>query len=307
VIRLGTAWRRGGRFVIAAVVSATAALAGCGGAPEPPPPPDQEMESLYRVARFAYDRGQYQQAAILYDRVLARAYARDDLAAISEIGYESALARLREGRPGEAAAQARRVREELDRRGGEPFAELFLVEAVALYVSGEPAAADAAADAALSRAGNGTAVAARATYIKGMIAADRKDPAGLGGAIAALGTPVQPDLRADTLELVGRQRLLEGKPDAALPILIETADLRRETKDYSGMARALAFAGEAAESTGRAVEAADLFLRAGRSAAQQPDRRDAKAWLERAVALATRTDREDIADAAREQIAKLSD
>jgi tetratricopeptide (TPR) repeat protein len=306
VIRLVTAWRRGGRFVIAAVVSATAALAGCGGAPEPPPPPDQEMESLYRVARFAYDRGQYEQAAILYDRVLARAYARDDLAAISEIGYESALARLREGRPGEAAAQARRVREELDRRGGEPFAELFLVEAVALYVSGEPAAA-AAADAALSRAGNGAAVAARATYIKGMIAADRKDPAGVGGAIAGLGAPVQPDLRADKLELVGRQRLLEGKPDAALPILLETADLRRETKDYSGMARALAFAGEAAASTGRTVEAADLFLRAGRSAAQQPDRRDAEAWLKRAVALATGADRKDIADAAREQLIGLSE
>ena len=66
-------------------------------------------------------------------------------------------------------------------------------------------------------------------------------------------------------------------------------------------------AGEAAEATGRTAEAADLFLRAGRSAAQQPDRRDAEGWLKQAIAFATRADRDDIAAAARDQIAKLSE
>jgi hypothetical protein len=52
------------------------------------------------------------------------------------------------------------------------------------------------------------------------------------------------------------------------------------------MARALAFA-EAAEAVGRRQEAADLFFRAGRSAAAEGREPEARLWLQAASRLAT--------------------
>ena len=96
--------------------------------------------SGWRLARYAFEERQYDQAAQMYARVLERAYARDDLGAIGDVGYELAVVRLRQLDPRAAAAQARGTRDELRRRGNEPFAELYLVEAVALYELGEEAA-----------------------------------------------------------------------------------------------------------------------------------------------------------------------
>src|SRR2546429_311834 len=81
---------------------------------------------------------------------------------------------------------------------------------------------------------------------------------------AALGTPWAGELKADQLELDGRQALLRGDASAAKAALLAAADLRRAALDYAGMARVLALAGAAA---GSGPDAADLYLRAGRSAA----------------------------------------
>jgi hypothetical protein len=48
----------------------------------------------------------------------------------------------------------------------------------------------------------------------------------------------------------------------------------------------LAIEGAAAERAGDKIVAADLFLRAGRSAAAQDDKKSASAWLRRAASLA---------------------
>jgi hypothetical protein len=62
--------------------------------------------------------------------------------------------------------------------------------------------------------------------------------------------------------------------------------LRQATLDYRGLARALAIEGVAVERGGDKIAAADLFLRAGRSAAAQGDKTSARVWLRRATSLA---------------------
>jgi TolA-binding protein len=68
------------------------------------------------------------------------------------------------------------------------------------------------------------------------------------------------------------------------------------------MARALALAGDAARMAGDKPAAADLFLRAGRSAAAQNDPETAKAWLQQAIDLSQDSAVADAAQAALETL-----
>jgi tetratricopeptide (TPR) repeat protein len=286
-------------------------LAGCSAAsppPEPPAPVDQELMSGWRLARYAFEEGQYDQAAQMYARVLERAYARDDLGAIGDVGYELAVVRLRQLDPAAAAAQARRTRDELRRRGNEPFAELYLVEAVALYEQGKEVGAVARAEEAIElAAGPGEPVAMRAWFLKGRIAADGADTAGVGRALAALGRSPNPELQADRLELTGRLELLQGRPERALAAFRSSADLRRDAEDYLGMARVLALAGEAAERAGLSADAADLYFRAGRSAEVERDVANARRWLGAAARLAETTGQAAIRTEANERLDSLAE
>jgi len=273
----------------------------------PAAPVDRELMSAWQLARYAFDERQYDQAAQMYARVLERAYARDDLGAIGDVGYELAVVRLRQLDPAAAAAQARQTRAELRRRGDEPFAELYLVEAVALYELGEETDAAARADEAIALAPRSDGPAAmRAWFLKGRIAADHGDTAGIGNALAALGGSSNPELRADRLELTGRLELLEDRPERALAVFRDSADLRRDAEDYLGMARVLALAGEAAERAGLGTEAADLYFRAGRSAEVERDRANARKWLGAAARLAESTGQTAIFAEANDRLERLS-
>jgi tetratricopeptide (TPR) repeat protein len=286
-------------------------LVGCTAAtpvPEPSQPVDLELRSGWRLARFAFEERQYDQAAELYTRVLERAYARDDLEAIGDVGYELAVVRLRQLDPGAAALQARQTRDELRRRGEEPFAELYLVEAVALYEMGQPAGAEAMADQAIALApGPSDPAARRAWFLNGRLAADRADQAGVARALAALGRAQNPELQADRLELIGRRDLLDDRPDRALPAFRTSADLRRDAGDYLGMARVLALAGEAAEGADVIPEAADLYFRAGRSAEVEGRPADAQRWLSAAARLAQTTGQAEILAQANDRLARLAE
>lgn len=286
-------------------------LGACGTASPPreaPEPVDQDLASGWRLARYAFDQGQYDQAAELYQRVLERAYARDDLLAIGDVGYELAVVRLRQRDPAAAAEQARITRDELRRRGAAPFAELHLVEAVALYETGDPAGAAAMATTAIELAPSANdEVVARALFLHGRIAADQADRDGLARALAGLGAPRAAGLRADRLELQGRLALLDDQPRDALPAFRQSADLRREVADYVGMARALAFAAEAAQAAGAIEQAADLYFRAGRSAEVEGGRADARRWLEAAARLAATTDQTEILAEATQRLERLDD
>jgi tetratricopeptide (TPR) repeat protein len=243
--------------------------------------------------------------------VLERAYARDDLGAIGDVGYELAVVRLRQLDAPAAAEQARQSREELRRRGDEPFAELYLVEAVALYEMGEADRAAPLAEQAIALAPwPGDPVALRAWFLEGRIAADRADAAGLARALDALDVPgsaPSPELQADRLELIGRRDLQDGRPERALPALRTSADLRRDAKDYLGMARGLALAGAAAEAAGLGDDAADLYFRAGRSAEVEGATADAKRWLGAAARLAKTTGQAEILAQANDRLKGLAD
>jgi hypothetical protein len=294
------------RLARAAALCALLLTACTGSDPREPPPSDPSLAGEWRLARYALQEGQTRQAVVLYERVLGRAYARDDAGAIGDVGYESALALLRDGEPRQAAERARQIRLELERRGADVFAELFLVEAVARYEAGEAEPARVAAQAAIARARrDDLATRARANFILGLLAADAGDAAGAARALRDMGEPAQDPLRADAQELRGRWLMLQGRAETARPAFVEAAKIRRDLRDYVGMATAMAAGAEAAEASGDDAGAADLYYRAGRSAAARGDDEKARTWLTRALDLAVENDLATIEADCRDQLRAL--
>ena len=238
-------------------------LAACARTPEPSTPQDATLLRLGQAGGAAYDLERPDEAAEQYRAALARARERDDAAAIADIGFNLAVVQLRAGHPADAAKTARELRAELARRGiVDPAFEL--ITATALFRQSDSAAADQVA-AGLT-AGQTPALADAAWFLRGLIADGRQDRPGLERAAAALGPGADP---ADIAELQARRT-----HDAAMAL--RSADLRRDALDYRGMSRTLALA---ASYTPDPTRAADLFLRAGRSAAAHGDTTEARAWL----------------------------
>ena len=236
-----------------------------------------------------------------YRTALARAYERDDVAAIGDGGYNLALAQMKSGDPKGAVATVRVTQDELERRHAPVSAELSLVLAAASYRAGDATGAAAAAQQALGRPAGDPDTVARAWFIRGLVAADRSDRASLAEAIAALKPGKSADLEADRLELAGRAALLDNQPADALAQFVRAAANRQQTLDYRGMARVLSQAGDASLRLGRNGEAADYFLRAGRSALLQGDSTMASPLLKHAEELARQTGQDSIID----EIARL--
>jgi hypothetical protein len=261
-------------------------LVDCGGsAPaDSVTPVDETLQRETRAGRLAYELERPEEAVARYRAALTRAQERDDLGAIGDLGYNLAVAELRANLPDRALADARATRAELERRGAKPSPALLLAEATALYRSG--AAAEADAVAARVTAGADAEAAARATFLRGLIADERGDGGGLAAAAAALGTASLPSLQADGAELAARLALRPGEGGRARREANRAASLRQETLDYRGLARALALEGEAARRAGDTAAAADFFLRAGRSALAQDDKQMARRWLKQAILLA---------------------
>jgi tetratricopeptide (TPR) repeat protein len=224
-----------------------------------------------------------------YKVALSRAYERDDAGAIGDVAYNLALAQMKAGDSKAAIATAREARAELDRRRAAVPPELILVQAAAAYRSGDLGAAAGAAQEVIERGSKDPDVVPRAWFIRGLVAADRSDAAGLAQSIAALPPSKQADVEADRQELQGRAALLAGDSAGALTLFEQSAANRQQALDYRGMARALSLAGDASLRSGRAADAADLFLRAGRSALLQGDMAMATPLLKRAEDLGKQT------------------
>ena len=291
-------WPRGG--ILAAFICAV--LAACGGTPEPPPDPDAvrdaEISSSLEMARFAFLSGRYDQAVQAYSGSLERAYARDDVAAIAVAGQELAFSHLRGGKPKEAANVASRTRGELARRGRPARPALALVEATARYRLNETTAAERLAREVAGASGDPMA-AARATFLLGLIAADRRDLPALSAALDALPqSNDQPEIRADRLDLTGRLHMIRKEYQPAADAFMVEEALRRASGDEPGVARALALAAEATEKSGQEALAADLWFRSGRSAAHEGDAQ-AVTRLRRAETLARHTGQPALANEAR--------
>jgi hypothetical protein len=278
-------------------------LAACSSdAPAPAVPPDPSMQQHERAGQLAYSLDRPGDAVTQYRQALTRAEARDDLPAIGDLSFNLAAAELRANQPDAALATARRARAELARRGSPGMPALDLIEATALYRIGQPAAADRLA---AQLQGGDAETDAAASFLRGLIADDRSDLAGLQAASEALnragtanagtrtagtGTAdkapaVKSTQQADAAELRARLARRQGNFAEARSAALQSADLRRDLLDYRGLARALSVAADAARQGGDLPAAADLYLRAGRSAAAQDDRTQARAWLDQAIGL----------------------
>jgi hypothetical protein len=283
-------------------------LAGCGGGAAPED--GQEDAVLARLARSglsALELDQPESAARLYAEALARARERDDAEAIADTGFGQATSLLAQGDAAAAERIAREVREDLARRGRTDAPRLMLVQATALHRLGRDAeAAPLAAQVAAAGGAADRPAALRASFLLGLIAAARNDPAGLDAALAALQGVQEPAFRADAVELAAHRALLRRDWALAADRAAVAGALRQEEVDYRGVARALALEGRARAGLGEPAAAADLLLRAGQSAATRGERADARRWLAEAARLAGSSGRPAIRAEARRSAAALA-
>jgi hypothetical protein len=260
-------------------------LIGCGGTHDmASPPTDTTLSEEARAGRLAFSLERPQEAAVQYERALVRARARDDAAAIGDYGYDLAVAQLAANRPRDALATARTTRADLARRGVAAFPALVLVEATSLYRLNEVGEADRLAAAV--ETGNDQAAAARASFLRGLIADQTGNTMELGAALARLAGAATPEQRADADELAARRDLRRSQFTDAAVEAKRAADARRTAMDYRDMARALALAADASAQSGSIAAAADLYIQAGQSAAAQGSPELARPWLRQALALA---------------------
>lgn len=279
------------------LVLVSLALASCSGNPsEPGPPTDARLDQANRAGNQALSLDMPRLAARQYKTALQRAYERDDAGAIADVSYNLALALMRAGDPKSALATVREARLDLERRRATVPPELFLVQAAAAYRLGDLSGADTAAQETIAHASGLQDARARAWFIRGLVAAERRDGTGLAQAIATLGPTKQADLQADRDELLGRAALLADQPAEALGLFQRSATNRQQSLDYRGMVRALSLAGDAALRSGRNSDAAVLLLRGGRSAVLQGDNPTALTLLKRAEDLARQTAQPAIVD-----------
>jgi hypothetical protein len=277
-------------------------LAACIGGKDKPagPPEDQTLVRHEEAGKVAYGLDRPDEALAQFQAALKQAQARDDLKAIGDLSFNLAVAQLRANRPQDALTTTQQARAELIRRGSQPFASLSLAEATALYRLGKRKAADALA-AQVEASGDADA-AAGASFLRGLIADEAGSTEGLRQALARLSGASAPLRRADQQELQARLALREGDVAGARAAAMQAAGIRQEALDYRGMARALSVAALAAERTGDGEAAADLYLRAGRSAAAQSDADTARPWLKRVLSLTKDRDTEQAAKAALAQL-----
>ena len=243
------------------------------------------MRQSVHAAESAMSLDRPTEAVTQYERALVRAKARDDAAAIGDYGYDLAVAQLAANQPKQALVAIHDTRAELLRRGWTSFPALDLAEAMADYRLGDKQQSDQLA--ARAEGGTDATAAARASFLRGLIADDTGNGSVLEASIARLAQPATADEKADAAELLARREVRQGAFEAATTEAEHAADLRREMLDYRGVARALSVAGEAQARLGNGQAAAELYMRAGQSAAAQGDAELARIWLRRTIELST--------------------
>jgi hypothetical protein len=274
-------------------------LAACGGPrPPAPPPEDRLLRQSADAGRLALEAGRAEEAERQYRNALARARQGDSAVAIGATATGIAAALLDRNRPREALEEVEGAVAELRRRGVEPPPSLLLAGALARYRLNDASGAEAAAGAVLARGSEDAEAAHRAMFLRGLVAAGRRDAEAVAAARLALAGAGPAGFRADAEELAAREALLRGEAAAAEAAAGRAAVLRNEALDFRGVSRALAIAAEAAEGQGARARAADLYVRAGRAAFARGEP-EGRLWLIRAEALAREAGDRALADAAR--------
>ncbi|MGW8187315.1 MAG: tetratricopeptide repeat protein [Desulfobacterales bacterium] len=264
------------------------------------PGSDREFDRNSRMARMAFESGQFSQAIEGYKRALARAYITDDLNAIVDTRYNLAVCHLRQGNYPDALENVEKAQQELLSAGRPVSADLLLVQAVAFYHDGTPGRAWQISEEILSvKPAPSSETISRTHFLRGRIAADRGESEKLRLEITALGEPSVSGLQADRFELIGRLAMLDERWNDAVTALDQAASMRAENRNFRSMATVLATAAQACERAQRLEDASYRYLRAARSAALSGETERATVWLQESVRLADLTGAESLLQEAR--------
>jgi hypothetical protein len=260
---------RGGAMALLLVLGACAA--------------DRQIAEAQFNGRQAMEAGHPSEAARQYSAALARARAIDNGDAIATAGTNLAIAELADNKPNEALADARALQAELAKRGRKGPPTLDLVIATSLYRLGHLREAEEAATPVAAIPNQ--AVALRARFLLGLIAAEQHDTAGVLAASLVLAGSGDAYSVADATELKARLDLARGEHRPAQSLAMQAVKLRTELRDDRGVARCEALAADAALAGNARAEAAGLYLRAGQQAAAIGDTPKARQWLAKAKSL----------------------
>jgi tetratricopeptide (TPR) repeat protein len=291
-------------FVAMTLLYLMAMLTGCGKRAVSPQPADSLQEQLDHAAYTAFHQGNFEEAVRLYDQSLQRAYLRDDAEAIAKALYNLAISHARLHHVDTARAFLQEARTILASIPEAQLADVFLEEAEVAYRQGDLDGAWRLIDEGLKATLPAPDAVKMALHLlRGRIAAERRDLSLARQALAA-----SDQYRHDSLttaaraQLVGSIALLEDKPLYAATVFDQEADLHRSALNYTAMCGALMRAGEAYADAGAWQQAANRFLRAGRSAQLQGMTREAIDWLERAIATGRKGNAAHIAEQAYERL-----
>ena len=269
-------------------------------------PTDERFEQLNNAARTAFNQGNIPQAERLYEKVLSRAYMRDDFQAIVDAKYNITICRMRLGSYADALDTIQGARRDADATSGERSAELEILEAQVLYrMQRVNAAWDITEQLMKGEAAPSPEISAMAHALRGRIACGRADLQVARAELAAMGDVSGDFLLGERAELSGGIALLEKNWQTAINAFEEEISFRRRTRHYEEMAEALAHAGMAYQEAGDLNRAANRFFRAGRSAQIQNMPRLAVRWLTRAHELASRAGDRETAQEARERLSQI--
>jgi tetratricopeptide (TPR) repeat protein len=296
-------------LVICVLVSGVATITGCGTTPEKnsKPESDDKLEAANRLARFAFDNGEYQQAADLYQSALDRAYLRDDATAILDARYNMAVCLLELEKYAEALTTVHQTKEEMAFKGLPKPPEIYLLEATILYRSGRLDDSWRTTEEILANRNIGSPLIGTKTYfLRGLISSHRNDVAGMQDAINSMGQPQNAIVKSDLSELRGRLAMAENQWDQAIVLFDEATVYRRENFDYRRMAMTQALSAEVCQKAGKTDAAASRYFQAGRSAALRGDQANARLWLTQANQLFQQIGNDALAAESRALIADIS-
>lgn len=263
---------------------------GCGSSAsvQKSPAIDEDLERFNRAAQQAFDSGRLQQAAAFYRKALDRAYIRDDFRAALDAQYNMAICLINLQSYAQAFEVIQQAKTEMAMAGYSREADFLLLEATVLHFREDSDAAWKMTDQILSATPEASSIVQCKThFLRGLIASKKGDTDKLREAIVSIGQPKLPLLRADRHELLGHLAMAEYNWGEAVNAFEAATDLRREAREYRGMVKSLALAGQASEKAGNPHEASVRYLRAGRSAALQGQFDDALNWLNQAEQIAS--------------------
>lgn len=263
------------------------AVAGCASAPAIAVKRDATIARDSSAARFAYDAGDYLQAANFYERAMIRAQVIDDRDETISNAISAAIVLMEGGKPSQASLFLLQARYEAADARSSRRPEIDLLLARAGYAQGQLSEADDAAMAILADSGGAALIRGLATVLRGNVACDRNDApraATLLAAAESLLAQPAPEDEAELQQLRGKiEKARQNFPGAAKAFDAQAQACRRGGH-YAPMASAMAAAGAMYAAAHQADEAADRYYRAALIAAGLANTAQSRQWLTQAAA-----------------------